>query len=78
MMFNWTALEADLKAKGINGLSMSMMRNLVKMTNKNPKFKGTSSPTATDARPLIREGYIYIVDKKYVHFSEKTLEILNK
>lgn len=77
MMLNWTALEADLKAKGINGLSMSMMRCLVQMTNKNPRFRGTSSPTSTDARPLIREGYIELVDKKYVHFTEKTLRILN-
>lgn len=76
-IYNWKALEEELTRLHINGISMEMARNLVNMMNKNPNFKGTASPTACDAKPLIRYEIIQIDKNNRVSFTDKALKILN-
>jgi hypothetical protein len=77
MALNWQALEAHLKSCTVSNLAMEMARNLVRMRNKNPRFVGTASPTATDARTLANLNIITIDKENKVHFTKKALDLLN-
>jgi len=80
MTLNWAALKAYLDKRTINPMAKDMARNLVRMTNKNSRFVGTASPTASDARVLVHENIITIDTKNNnkVHFTKKALDLLNK